>query len=135
MSSKKSGWRTCLVVAIVLVALTCVGGTVTCGGCLYFANENNQAEAELLVMDLESQLPAHPRAAEHLATLAALVALMEAGELTMNANARLAGARGLAMSDGVMSEQEIDDVMEDVAEIVAHGGDVGTSGGSDFDWD
>ena len=135
MTSKKSGWRTCLVVAAVLVLLTCIGGTATCGGCLYYANEENRAETELLVMDLESQLPSHPRAAEHLATLAALIALIRADELSMNASARLAGARGLAMNDGSLSEQEIDDIMEDVADIVAHGGDVGSSGGSDFDWD
>lgn len=121
-------------VAAVLVLLTCVGGTVTCGGCLYYANEENQAETELLVMDLEAQLPSHPRAAEHLAKLAALIALIEAGELTMNANARLAGKRGVAMRDGSLSEAEIDDIMEEVADIVARGGDVGTSD-SDFDWD
>lgn len=132
---RKRGWRTCLVVVLGVLVLTCLAGTATCGGCVYCANQQNEQESERLVTELQARVPSHPNAAEYLVTLAALAALLEAGDLTMAANARLAGARGLAMSDGVLSDEEIDDIMGDVEEIVAHGGDVGSSGGSDFDWD
>lgn len=132
--AKKSRLRSCLLIGGVLFLVSCVGGLGTCGGCIYIADQRNEAEARAMVAALQAALPSHPRAVEHQAVLASLVALMNADDLTMNANARLAGAYGIASSDGTLSTEEIDAIMADVAEVVAHGGDVGASG-ADFDWD
>lgn len=131
---KKSRFRSCLIIAVIVLALTCVFGAGTCGGCLYYADRQNEEKVQALLAALSTELQSHPRSAEHLAKLAALIALVEAGDLTMSANARLAGAYGVANRDGVLDDDEIDVIMEDVDEVIEHGGDVGPSS-ADFDFD